>query len=130
LNAIDGVAAGEGRLLFATTNHPEKLDPALIRPGRIDRRVEIGLADREQLARMFRRFYPNAETELAERFAANLPDRQLAMSSVQTHLVQHAASAEEACARIDELPALPVQLGSPRSREAANAEEVEYGAGV
>src|SRR5690606_7749955 len=36
LNAIDGVASGEGRLLFMTTNHPERLDPALIRPGRID----------------------------------------------------------------------------------------------
>lgn len=32
LNAIDGLAAPEGRLLFATTNHVQKLDPALIRP--------------------------------------------------------------------------------------------------
>ena len=32
LNAIDGLAAPEGRLLFATTNHVEHLDPALIRP--------------------------------------------------------------------------------------------------
>jgi chaperone BCS1 len=96
LNAIDGVAAGEGRLLFATTNHPERLDPALIRPGRIDRRVEIGHADREQLARIFRRFFPEAEPALAEQFANALPERQLAMSAVQAYLIQHAESAEEA----------------------------------
>lgn len=35
LNAIDGLAAPEGRLLFATTNHAEHLDPALIRPVRL-----------------------------------------------------------------------------------------------
>lgn len=36
LNAIDGLAARDGRILFITSNHPEKLDPALLRPGRID----------------------------------------------------------------------------------------------
>ncbi|THG95984.1 hypothetical protein EW026_g5763 [Hermanssonia centrifuga] len=36
LNALDGVAASEGRILFATTNHLERLDPALSRPGRMD----------------------------------------------------------------------------------------------
>jgi chaperone BCS1 len=33
LNALDGVGAVEGRILFMTTNHMERLDPALIRPG-------------------------------------------------------------------------------------------------
>ncbi|MEX2026900.1 MAG: AAA family ATPase, partial [Pirellulaceae bacterium] len=61
LNAIDGVAAGEGRLLFATTNHIERLDPALIRPGRIDKKLEISYADRDQLRRIFRRFFPQAD---------------------------------------------------------------------
>jgi chaperone BCS1 len=57
LNAIDGVAAHEGRLLFATTNHYESLDPALRRPGRMDRHIEFRLASRYQIAEMFRRFY-------------------------------------------------------------------------
>lgn len=99
LNALDGVAAGEGRMLFATTNHRERLDPALIRPGRIDRQVEIGYADREQLRQIFRRFFPDSSPEQADRFASQLPDRQLPMSSVQTFLIQHAESSEEACDR-------------------------------
>jgi chaperone BCS1 len=57
LNAIDGVAAHEGRLLFATTNHYESLDPALRRPGRMDRHIEFRLASRYQVTEMFQRFY-------------------------------------------------------------------------
>ena len=36
INALDGVRSQEGRILFMTTNHREKLDPALMRPGRVD----------------------------------------------------------------------------------------------
>ena len=36
LNALDGVRSKEGMIVFMTTNHIEKLDPALIRPGRCD----------------------------------------------------------------------------------------------
>ncbi|KAH8756085.1 hypothetical protein F5883DRAFT_430046, partial [Diaporthe sp. PMI_573] len=41
LNAIDGVASNEGRVLIMTTNKPEILDDALIRPGRVDMQVEF-----------------------------------------------------------------------------------------
>ena len=39
LNVLDGVVDTPGRMLIMTTNHPEMLDPALIRPGRIDRKL-------------------------------------------------------------------------------------------
>ncbi|KAM0748391.1 hypothetical protein T439DRAFT_327661 [Meredithblackwellia eburnea MCA 4105] len=58
LNALDGVASSTSqRLLFMTTNHIELLDPALIRPGRVDLKVLIGDADEEMAGRLFRRFY-------------------------------------------------------------------------
>ncbi|TFY66502.1 hypothetical protein EVG20_g4583 [Dentipellis fragilis] len=60
LNALDGISAQEGRLLFATTNRYSALDPALTRPGRMDLHVEFRLASRYQAREMFRRFYlPN-----------------------------------------------------------------------
>ena len=40
-----------------TTNHPERLDPALIRPGRVDLSVMIDDASPEQARRLFTRFY-------------------------------------------------------------------------
>ncbi|KAF2801708.1 P-loop containing nucleoside triphosphate hydrolase protein [Mytilinidion resinicola] len=59
LNAIDGVATHEGRVLVMTTNRPEKLDNALIRPGRVDMQVEFTLATRDQIRDIFIRMYSN-----------------------------------------------------------------------
>jgi mitochondrial chaperone BCS1 len=65
LNAIDGVASQEGRILVMTTNYPEKLDDALIRPGRVDMKIEFGLARREQVRELFMRMYCVDENEMA-----------------------------------------------------------------
>jgi len=68
LNTIDGVASHEGRVLVMTTNQPEKLDPALIRPGRVDMRVEFGLATLHQMEEIFFRMYwSDSETENGSR---------------------------------------------------------------
>ncbi|MCK5604264.1 AAA family ATPase [Candidatus Pacearchaeota archaeon] len=42
LNALDGVVISHGRTIVMTTNHIEKLDPALLRPGRVDLKLELG----------------------------------------------------------------------------------------
>ncbi|TFK77980.1 P-loop containing nucleoside triphosphate hydrolase protein [Polyporus arcularius HHB13444] len=57
LNALDGIAAQEGRILFATTNSYGALDPALLRPGRLDLHVEFHLASTYQARELFKRFY-------------------------------------------------------------------------
>jgi mitochondrial chaperone BCS1 len=57
LNAIDGVASQEGRVLVMTTNHPEKLDDALVRPGRIDMKIKFTLANKQQTRELFMRMY-------------------------------------------------------------------------
>ena len=68
LNALDGVGAQEGRLLFATTNKYEALDAALRRPGRMDVHVEFGLASGYQIGELFKRFYlPTPRTPIARR---------------------------------------------------------------
>ena len=103
LNAIDGVAAGEGRILFATTNHIERLDPALIRPGRIDRKELLGYADREQLRRLFVRFFGDNDPSMADYFAESLEEGRLCMSAVQTYLIEYAESADEALMHLEEL---------------------------
>lgn len=59
LNALDGVAAAEGRLLFATTNHIERLDPALSRPGRMDVWVNFTNATKWQAEGIFKCFFPS-----------------------------------------------------------------------
>ena len=41
LNVLDGVIDCPGRIIIMTTNHPEKLDPALIRPGRVNKKLYL-----------------------------------------------------------------------------------------
>lgn len=62
LNAIDGVASHEGRILILTTNHPEKLDPALIRPGRVDMKIEFTLAGKDAIGGLFERMFEDYST--------------------------------------------------------------------
>ncbi|CAM9089949.1 unnamed protein product, partial [Ectocarpus fasciculatus] len=93
LNAIDGVASQEGKIFFMTTNHIEKLDAALIRPGRCDVKFEVKHASKQQMERMFLRFYPG-ETALAEEFAKRLPANELSMAALQGHFLNDSQSAE------------------------------------
>lgn len=85
LNALDGVASAEECITFMTTNHPEKLDPALLRPGRVDYKALIGNATENQVKRMFLRFYEN-EAELCEEFLAKY--RKLNVQNVSTAQLQ------------------------------------------
>lgn len=57
LNVLDGVTSTEERVIFMTTNHIERLDPALIRPGRVDVKTYIGNATPHQIEKMWQRFY-------------------------------------------------------------------------
>jgi|688.fasta_scaffold17853_6 chaperone BCS1 len=103
LNAIDGVAAGEGRLLFATTNHIQRLDPALIRPGRIDRKIYIGFATTEQAEKLFFRFFPNADEAWAKEFASAIPCGKITMCMLQTHLLLYANDPRGAIDQLEDM---------------------------
>ncbi|KAF8634293.1 hypothetical protein AX17_004246 [Amanita inopinata Kibby_2008] len=78
LNALDGVAAAEGRILFATTNHLERLDPALSRPGRMDVWVEFKNASKWQAEALFRNFFPSTEDECTEPIDEEELEREIA----------------------------------------------------
>jgi len=61
---MDGFEGNEGVIVIAATNRPDVLDPALLRPGRFDRQVVVGLPDilgREQILKVHMRKVPLAE---------------------------------------------------------------------
>lgn len=64
LNIIDGVASSEGRILVMTTNHIEKLDPALLRPGRVDLSIAFGYSDRDTIKNLFMAIYAPLDCEI------------------------------------------------------------------
>ena len=89
LNALDGVTAQQGRLVFMTTNHLEKLDPALVRPGRADAHFFLGNASQAQVKRMLERFYPGIEAQEAESLAARVPENTFSMAKIQEFMLRH-----------------------------------------
>ena len=61
---MDGFSANEGVIVMAATNRPDILDPALLRPGRFDRQIYVGLPDikgREEILKVHARKKPLAE---------------------------------------------------------------------
>ncbi|PLB38906.1 BCS1 and AAA domain-containing protein [Aspergillus candidus] len=63
LNVIDGVAASEGRILIMTTNHIDKLDSALLRPGRVDMSIEFGYSAAADIRDLFESMYTAREED-------------------------------------------------------------------
>lgn len=57
LNVLDGVVDCPNRILIMTTNHPEKLDAALIRPGRIDKIIYLGYIQYEAAAELLEHYF-------------------------------------------------------------------------
>ena len=57
LEVLDGVMEMDGRMLIITTNYPEKLDKALIRPGRIDMKVRFGPMSSKNILEMFEHYF-------------------------------------------------------------------------
>lgn len=64
INAIDGAVAKEGRILIMTTNHREKLDDALIRPGRVDLQIAFSFASKSVIAELFENLYDVSEDDM------------------------------------------------------------------
>ena len=57
LNSLDGLFSIHGRILIITTNHPDELDDALVRPGRIDVKIEVGYAKDETFVKFIKKMY-------------------------------------------------------------------------
>ncbi len=73
---MDGFEGGEGVIVIAATNRPDVLDPALLRPGRFDRQVVVGLPDikgREKILQVHMRKVPAADNVEASVIARGTP---------------------------------------------------------
>ncbi|KAI8326272.1 hypothetical protein GQ54DRAFT_253393 [Martensiomyces pterosporus] len=109
LNALDGVTSSDERIIFMTTNHIERLDPALIRPGRVDKKVYLGDASPHQIQRMFTRFYGSSYSGLAQKFVAALEGHAVSAAQLQGHFVVNKNDARAAIDKVDTLVELTRQ---------------------
>lgn len=99
LNCLDGVASTEARIVFMTTNYIERLDPALIRPGRVDFKAFVGHCEHYQLEEMFKRFFNGEEGDnvAARLFAEKVLsfNRNISPAQVQGFFMQHKMSTKQ-----------------------------------
>ncbi|KAL9127582.1 MAG: hypothetical protein Q9217_003579 [Psora testacea] len=125
LNALDGVTTKEGIILIMTSNHLEAIDEALIRPGRIDLKVEFTNVNKAQLIDLFLLTYlsdtsekthnasatnneniftPSVNDEdihkLAEQFSNVLPSSRFTVEEVQGYLFHHKTDPHGALASV------------------------------
>jgi ATP-dependent 26S proteasome regulatory subunit len=63
LELLDGIVEIPGRMIIMTSNHPEILDPALIRPGRVDIVIEFKKLSKENVADMYKLWFGSALDE-------------------------------------------------------------------
>lgn len=123
LNVLDGVGSQEGRIVIMTTNKPERLDSALVRPGRVDMKVHLGSISRRSAEDMFIRMFASdlrrtaltlEETHhspvtnsaldslhtMASEFSIHIPEQTFTPSQLQGFFQLHLESAAEATAHI------------------------------
>ncbi|KAJ3194874.1 mitochondrial chaperone [Irineochytrium annulatum] len=108
LNALDGIAAQEGRIVFLTTNSITSLPAALLRPGRCDRRFVFDYVDEDMIARLFVRFFGDElgdglAMQVGREIAERIPeDVALSPAQLQGLFIRHRADPLGIIDRIDE----------------------------
>ena len=85
LNAIDGIFNNDGRILIMTTNHPEVLDDALLRPGRIDKKIKFEYSTKEQIKNMYNMMF-NKECDCR---MDHIEDYQYSPAEIVASFVKH-----------------------------------------
>lgn len=123
LNVLDGVGSQEGRIVIMTTNKPDRLDSALVRPGRVDMKVHLGNISQKSAREMFIRMFtpdtrqwprgvedgeldskdqlsPNSLQQMAAAFSDRIPDDTFTPSQLQGFFQLYLDSPSEALANI------------------------------
>jgi len=103
LNTLDGISSQEGNVVFMTTNHIENLDDALVRPGRIDMKVLLEKASKNQIRRVFRYFFPEfSKTKEEEIFASKVAERSFTTAELQSLFMQFRDDVQELLNNLEE----------------------------
>jgi len=104
LNALDGVAAQEGRIVILTTNYKQRLDSALIRPGRVDFSIEFTRASSDDCAALFLNFFGTREKVglLANEFGEKCGGERFSIAELQGYLMHYKENPQKAVENVEQ----------------------------
>lgn len=103
LNGLDGIGEPTGTIFIMTTNFIDRLDPALIRAGRVDMKVKFRAANDEQLEKFFMWFQENDKDakKYAPLFVKEVrkafPGREVTMAELQGHFIDNYQNDAKTC---------------------------------
>jgi hypothetical protein len=107
LNALDGIATPHGLLTVLTTNTPEVLDKAVVRPGRVDLVEHFGFATADQVARLLSRWYDCPVHPAAVSPMDSVPPAQI------VEVCKRSATIDDAWRELDKLKANSTSVITP-----------------
>lgn len=93
LELLDGLLETPGRIIIITTNHPDDLDPALVRPGRIDMNIEFQRALHEDIKNMYKLWY---NAELTAKQLEKIKEKQFTHAEVCQMFFNHIQNPQKA----------------------------------
>ena len=94
LNLFDGIMETPGRIMIMTSNHPEQLDPALIRSGRVDIKLNVGNCTKEMIYEMFQFYYEKKDLDFEFEYDNELTPADVA-SILQNNFDDHIGAIDE-----------------------------------
>ncbi len=77
LQKLDGIVSAEDRMIIATTNNPDKINPALLRPGRFDMKLCLGKCTHKMIAEILQYYYEGKQEVYDQVMATPLPDEMI-----------------------------------------------------
>ena len=94
LNILDGVLYKHGIIIFITTNHPEKLDHALLRMGRIDMIIQLNYPRETEIKKLFMDINDKLATEdelllLYNKFYSSIKNKNITMAAIVNFLFKY-----------------------------------------
>ena len=88
LNVLDGICHKHKMMTFLTSNHTDRLDPALFRPGRVDYIMDFTFVGHHQVKQMYDRLLPT-QSEQFDAFYTLIRGKKINMSLIQKFLFEH-----------------------------------------
>ena len=90
LNALDGVMTPENQIFVMTTNHPENLDPAILRNGRIDLHLKFHNMETDMVKQMFIAYFPEQKRNAKKVAEALTVDGPVSPAKIQGQFFDYA----------------------------------------
>ena len=115
LNTLDGMGRRHRLITFITTNYVNKLDSALIRPGRIDYVITFSDATKEQIKEIFLKFRPNDE-KIFDKFYKNVKKKNITIAMLQNFLFNY-RNEKDIMSKIDDLNKMMNFYEKPMTKE-------------